>query len=245
MQQQMLLQHMAMTPMAQTAPAHHTPSIVTHTLPPSLPKRSPTTTGFSFPTENGPVQLTPEQLDRKRKTLSDTTPCPHNSWDNVRIKAGISTLRCRECQKQWRVHHSGFIRCREFTEGGCSVENCPDLHIFRYKETLVERKRRFGNAVLSGAPCSSPACTATALPSEEERSEDSVSHSAADNSTVLSTPPMSPTASESSYADDISLYSRSAKGQVKAPLPVTEAQLICLSEMLDCFRGAMYPVIQE
>eukprot|EP01060_Flectonema_neradi_P000584 TRINITY_DN1035_c3_g1_i1.p2 TRINITY_DN1035_c3_g1~~TRINITY_DN1035_c3_g1_i1.p2 ORF type:complete len:159 (+),score=30.73 TRINITY_DN1035_c3_g1_i1:56-532(+) len=91
---------------------------------------------------------------RKTPPPAPACPCHHNSWDNVRIKKGINALRCRICQVQWRLHHSQFTRCKKFNDhsnGGCTSD-CADLHIHQFKETLAERKERFGNKVLNGVP---------------------------------------------------------------------------------------------
>eukprot|EP00756_Hemistasia_phaeocysticola_P008200 Hpha_TRINITY_DN14535_c1_g1::TRINITY_DN14535_c1_g1_i2::g.46749::m.46749 len=78
-------------------------------------------------------------------------PCPHNAWDNVRIKHGMSTLRCRICQCKWRLHFSQLTRCQDFRRGTCKNE-CPYVHVHQFKETLESRHERFGKAVLDRVP---------------------------------------------------------------------------------------------
>eukprot|EP01059_Diplonema_ambulator_P003010 TRINITY_DN12662_c0_g1_i1.p1 TRINITY_DN12662_c0_g1~~TRINITY_DN12662_c0_g1_i1.p1 ORF type:complete len:262 (+),score=35.69 TRINITY_DN12662_c0_g1_i1:53-838(+) len=80
-------------------------------------------------------------------------PCGHNDWDNVRIKKGNHSLRCRVCQSQWRVHHSCFSRCIPFLKGRCELgASCPNVHLNQYKEGLADRRKRFGDVVLTGVP---------------------------------------------------------------------------------------------
>ena len=82
---------------------------------------------------------------RKAAIFAEERPCSHNSWDNVRSKAGVITLRCRQCQGQFKGHPSLLVLCKEFQDAmTCSKENCTSLHVFKHKETLAERSKRFG-----------------------------------------------------------------------------------------------------
>ena len=85
--------------------------------------------------------------------VQNPAPCGHNTWDNVRIKKGNHSLRCRLCQKQWKVHHSFFTRCNLFLKGRCDLgASCSQVHVYQYKEGLKERRGRFGDGVLEGVP---------------------------------------------------------------------------------------------
>ncbi|KAJ9468201.1 hypothetical protein DIPPA_04437 [Diplonema papillatum] len=75
--------------------------------------------------------------------------CTHNSWDNVRVIKGHVTLRCRECQDQWRTAADTAWRRRKCTAfptlRGCpSGDACPKLHIHSKKQSLTERVDRHG-----------------------------------------------------------------------------------------------------
>eukprot|EP01064_Diplonema_japonicum_P005034 TRINITY_DN1333_c13_g1_i1.p1 TRINITY_DN1333_c13_g1~~TRINITY_DN1333_c13_g1_i1.p1 ORF type:complete len:279 (+),score=55.25 TRINITY_DN1333_c13_g1_i1:77-838(+) len=92
-------------------------------------------------------------VKKKDLPIKHEQPCLHNDWDNVRIKKGNHSLRCRECQAQWRVHHSYFTRCIPFLKGRCDLGmKCPNVHLNQYKEGLEERRKRFGDTVLTGVP---------------------------------------------------------------------------------------------
>eukprot|EP01059_Diplonema_ambulator_P021874 TRINITY_DN3636_c0_g1_i1.p1 TRINITY_DN3636_c0_g1~~TRINITY_DN3636_c0_g1_i1.p1 ORF type:complete len:478 (+),score=116.42 TRINITY_DN3636_c0_g1_i1:47-1480(+) len=77
-------------------------------------------------------------------------PCTHNNWDNVRVKKGHITLRCRVCQEQWKTDTGNVRKCLTFFQtGSCSKgTQCPNPHIHRYKQSLVKRKMIFGDDLL-------------------------------------------------------------------------------------------------
>ncbi|KAJ9449152.1 hypothetical protein DIPPA_24443 [Diplonema papillatum] len=79
--------------------------------------------------------------------------CVHNSWDNVRIMKGQVTLRCRDCQSQWRTPADGAWRrskCLLFnTSRGCSDGvSCAKLHVHPKKQSLTERADNLDTRVL-------------------------------------------------------------------------------------------------
>eukprot|EP00755_Sulcionema_specki_P032191 Sspe_Gene.19628::Locus_7166_Transcript_1_1_Confidence_1.000_Length_1406::g.19628::m.19628 len=83
----------------------------------------------------------------------DGPPCSHNSWDNVRIKKGAATLRCRECQHLWRAQQNHLDRCPNFLNNSClRGSECTKVHIHQYKESLKDRFERFGHKVLERVP---------------------------------------------------------------------------------------------
>eukprot|EP00754_Rhynchopus_humris_P028055 Rhum_TRINITY_DN15126_c0_g2::Rhum_TRINITY_DN15126_c0_g2_i1::g.139888::m.139888 len=100
-----------------------------------------------------PVAITAATVTKKRPPAvkcDGESPCDHNDWDNVRIKKGNHSLRCRVCQKQWKVHHSLFQRCPVFVQGLCDKNQaCGFVHIHQFKESLKDRNSRFGGDVLS------------------------------------------------------------------------------------------------
>eukprot|EP01064_Diplonema_japonicum_P028403 TRINITY_DN4352_c0_g1_i1.p1 TRINITY_DN4352_c0_g1~~TRINITY_DN4352_c0_g1_i1.p1 ORF type:complete len:481 (+),score=137.05 TRINITY_DN4352_c0_g1_i1:59-1444(+) len=82
-------------------------------------------------------------------TFSDC-PCVHNNWDNVRVKKGFITLRCRVCQEQWKTETEKVRKCLNFFQSGSCVKGtlCPNPHIHRYKQSLAKRKMIFGQELL-------------------------------------------------------------------------------------------------
>eukprot|EP01061_Rhynchopus_euleeides_P019587 TRINITY_DN32178_c0_g3_i1.p1 TRINITY_DN32178_c0_g3~~TRINITY_DN32178_c0_g3_i1.p1 ORF type:complete len:369 (+),score=162.64 TRINITY_DN32178_c0_g3_i1:159-1265(+) len=99
--------------------------------------------------EKADAKEQPKKAKKKAAIFAEERPCEHNMWDNVRSKAGVITLRCRECQKQFKGHPSLLISCKDFQEGmSCTRADCPQLHVFKHKETLAERSKRFGDCVI-------------------------------------------------------------------------------------------------
>ena len=78
-------------------------------------------------------------------------PCVHNNWDNVRVKKGQITLRCRECQEQWKTETEKVRKCQNFFNTGTCANGtgCPNPHIHRYKQSLAKRKSIFGDGLLT------------------------------------------------------------------------------------------------
>lgn len=62
-------------------------------------------------------------------------------------------LRCRVCQRQWKLPTGSVPRCIPFLHGECELEGaqCPYLHVFKRKECLDDRVKRFGDALLVSA----------------------------------------------------------------------------------------------
>ena len=111
-----------------------------------LPNTSPSSDVLSAEAEKPEPTKKPK---KKAAIFAEERPCSHNSWDNVRSKAGVITLRCRECQEQFKGHPSLLVPCKEFQDAmSCSKENCTSLHVFKHKETLAERSKRFGDSVI-------------------------------------------------------------------------------------------------
>eukprot|EP01064_Diplonema_japonicum_P012880 TRINITY_DN2022_c1_g2_i1.p1 TRINITY_DN2022_c1_g2~~TRINITY_DN2022_c1_g2_i1.p1 ORF type:complete len:189 (+),score=33.49 TRINITY_DN2022_c1_g2_i1:86-568(+) len=85
-------------------------------------------------------------------------PCDHNSWDNVRVLKGEMTLRCRECQGQWKVKEKIWKgkKCAEFSRTAkCGVEGpCARLHIHTKKQGLQERINIHGTEAITGGTSS-------------------------------------------------------------------------------------------
>ena len=79
-------------------------------------------------------------------------PCAHNSWDNVRLVKKWMTLRCRVCQRQFKIDTETLAetKCDRFQlEGGCFAgDACTKLHIHRKKQRIAERLALHGLAVL-------------------------------------------------------------------------------------------------
>lgn len=114
----------------------------------------------------------------QHRLVPEQQPCTHNSWDNVRIKKGDITFRCRECQKQWRTQVASTVRCQEFVSGTCNLgSKCPNLHVHAHKQSLQQRIEQFGDSVLvrvpahqwmSSAPSTDlPPVATTAMPTQD------------------------------------------------------------------------------
>ena len=82
-----------------------------------------------------------------------TKPCTHNSWDNVRIKNGTTTLRCRMCQLQWKTAHQQLPRCGSFLNDPNSCDDdCQLVHVHPFKQNLKERVGNHGPGLLKSVP---------------------------------------------------------------------------------------------
>ncbi|KAJ9461255.1 hypothetical protein DIPPA_22801 [Diplonema papillatum] len=77
---------------------------------------------------------------------SPECPCAHNDWDNVRVKKGFITLRCRSCQLQWKTETDKIRKCLAFFQGASCVKGslCPNPHVHRYKQSLAKRMATHG-----------------------------------------------------------------------------------------------------
>ena len=105
----------------------------------STPTTTVTTTAVTTPT--------PSTADAE----VEVRPCSHNDWDDVRTRKGFKVLRCRECQKKWKLLSSNVPRCMPFLHDCCDKgEDCPLLHVRRKKHTISERYEKFGDQVLEG-----------------------------------------------------------------------------------------------
>eukprot|EP01059_Diplonema_ambulator_P018830 TRINITY_DN3145_c2_g1_i1.p1 TRINITY_DN3145_c2_g1~~TRINITY_DN3145_c2_g1_i1.p1 ORF type:complete len:219 (+),score=42.97 TRINITY_DN3145_c2_g1_i1:69-725(+) len=89
--------------------------------------------------------------------------CKHNSWDNVRVGKSnkLMTLRCRECQSQWRAPVDSVwdhLRCEYFnTENSCpNGEKCTKIHLHSRKEGLRQRVDRFGTSMFKTSKATRP-----------------------------------------------------------------------------------------
>ena len=74
-------------------------------------------------------------------------PCEHNDWDDVRTRKGFKILRCRQCQKTWKLTSSA-PRCMDFLHDSCEAgENCTRLHVSRKKKSVSDRYKEFGEVI--------------------------------------------------------------------------------------------------
>eukprot|EP01065_Artemidia_motanka_P045647 TRINITY_DN6751_c0_g1_i1.p1 TRINITY_DN6751_c0_g1~~TRINITY_DN6751_c0_g1_i1.p1 ORF type:complete len:218 (+),score=58.16 TRINITY_DN6751_c0_g1_i1:79-654(+) len=72
-------------------------------------------------------------------------PCSHNDWDDVRTRKGFKVLRCRVCQRKWKLPSSSAPRCMPFLHECCREgDRCALLHVRRKKTPLEERVEQFG-----------------------------------------------------------------------------------------------------
>ena len=62
-------------------------------------------------------------------------PCPHNQWDNLRMRKGVMMLRCRCCGESWKVFRPA--PCNDFFKfQSCPLgDNCPRPHIYKTRHS--------------------------------------------------------------------------------------------------------------
>eukprot|EP01059_Diplonema_ambulator_P018005 TRINITY_DN30167_c0_g1_i1.p1 TRINITY_DN30167_c0_g1~~TRINITY_DN30167_c0_g1_i1.p1 ORF type:complete len:175 (+),score=28.69 TRINITY_DN30167_c0_g1_i1:45-569(+) len=77
----------------------------------------------------------------------------HNEWEIVRSKKDLTTVRCRVCQYQVKMHV--IRRCGGFSsKQQCGSECCSDMHVYHQKMSLEERVQTCGSFILSKVPSS-------------------------------------------------------------------------------------------
>ena len=92
-----------------------------------------------------PMRKKREKIAPAPPNTSSDRPCLHNDWDNVRVKKGFITLRCRICQLQWKTETENIRKCIDYFQTSCSRgTSCPYPHIHRYKMSVKTREERFG-----------------------------------------------------------------------------------------------------
>eukprot|EP01062_Namystynia_karyoxenos_P062284 TRINITY_DN55195_c0_g1_i1.p1 TRINITY_DN55195_c0_g1~~TRINITY_DN55195_c0_g1_i1.p1 ORF type:complete len:981 (+),score=236.38 TRINITY_DN55195_c0_g1_i1:159-2945(+) len=95
-----------------------------------------------------------KERDQQRRAqftanTSSERPCDHNNWDNVRVKKGQITLRCRDCQLQWKTETERIRKCPQFFQGECANGvACPMPHIHRYKQGEAKRREIWGDKLI-------------------------------------------------------------------------------------------------
>eukprot|EP01064_Diplonema_japonicum_P033879 TRINITY_DN67_c3_g1_i1.p1 TRINITY_DN67_c3_g1~~TRINITY_DN67_c3_g1_i1.p1 ORF type:complete len:270 (+),score=73.93 TRINITY_DN67_c3_g1_i1:69-812(+) len=106
------------------------------------------------PTTTKSPKSSDAQQQQQQQGKASKPCCEHNSWDNVRVGKSnkLMTLRCRECQSQWRAPVDSVwdsLRCDLFnTEGSCPLGNaCTKIHLHSRKEGLKQRVDRFGTSM--------------------------------------------------------------------------------------------------
>eukprot|EP01063_Lacrimia_lanifica_P034932 TRINITY_DN6558_c5_g1_i1.p2 TRINITY_DN6558_c5_g1~~TRINITY_DN6558_c5_g1_i1.p2 ORF type:complete len:572 (+),score=227.54 TRINITY_DN6558_c5_g1_i1:68-1783(+) len=72
-------------------------------------------------------------------TPSVHRPCLHNDWDDVRTRKGSKILRCRLCQRKWKLASSTVPRCASFLQNICpNGLQCAFLHVHKKKSHAAE-----------------------------------------------------------------------------------------------------------
>eukprot|EP00659_Diplonema_papillatum_P015776 gene15776-24096_t len=106
--------------------------------------------------QDGQVNKKKNAAQKEVTRKANAPTCAHNSWDNVRVIKGQVTLRCRECQAQWRTIVDGAWRrskCGLFNSpAGCTDAACEKLHVHAKKQSLVERVDNHGTHLLTHLP---------------------------------------------------------------------------------------------
>eukprot|EP00659_Diplonema_papillatum_P015073 gene15073-23018_t len=71
-----------------------------------------------------------------------SAPCPHNAWDSIRAKRGLTMLRCTACGTPWNLSAglSRTFRCHEHAAGFCPHTCCRRIHVNRRKTRVDERQ---------------------------------------------------------------------------------------------------------
>eukprot|EP00659_Diplonema_papillatum_P014092 gene14092-21574_t len=110
--------------------------------------RSPRSSGSSNSKQPLKVEAQEAQAANGINT-SPVCPCDHNDWDNVRVKKGHLTLRCRVCQKQWKTEPEKIRKCLAFFQGTPCPQgaHCPLPHVHRKKQSLAKRIAVHGDVV--------------------------------------------------------------------------------------------------
>eukprot|EP01059_Diplonema_ambulator_P012180 TRINITY_DN22407_c0_g1_i1.p1 TRINITY_DN22407_c0_g1~~TRINITY_DN22407_c0_g1_i1.p1 ORF type:complete len:168 (+),score=35.21 TRINITY_DN22407_c0_g1_i1:37-504(+) len=98
-----------------------------------------------------------EEPSQRRRFVTECegpvqTPCGHNSWDTVRIRRGLATLRCRLCQKQWKCKQNKVPHCKRFYDEGECDGGCNAVHVHQFKQNLKERLEIHGSSILENVP---------------------------------------------------------------------------------------------
>eukprot|EP00756_Hemistasia_phaeocysticola_P016951 Hpha_TRINITY_DN15506_c7_g5::TRINITY_DN15506_c7_g5_i1::g.105737::m.105737 len=97
----------------------------------------------------GPPDCTCGCKDQVDAPPTAERPCLHNQWDDVRTRKSSKILRCRVCQRKWKLPSSNVPRCVGFLKGECDLgSKCDRLHVFKKKVAVEERVERFGPQIL-------------------------------------------------------------------------------------------------
>eukprot|EP01064_Diplonema_japonicum_P039486 TRINITY_DN990_c3_g1_i1.p1 TRINITY_DN990_c3_g1~~TRINITY_DN990_c3_g1_i1.p1 ORF type:complete len:226 (+),score=38.04 TRINITY_DN990_c3_g1_i1:80-679(+) len=121
----------------------------------STPRGSPTDTDLDHlrATPDSQASLSTESSAKSDSTCREATPCcDHNDWDNVRVNKKVMTLRCRVCQKQWRMRVEvvwNTWKCEVYSSNnGKCHSDCKKLHINYRKQNLETRFQIHGQVVI-------------------------------------------------------------------------------------------------
>eukprot|EP00755_Sulcionema_specki_P029333 Sspe_Gene.91943::Locus_63612_Transcript_2_2_Confidence_0.500_Length_1404::g.91943::m.91943 len=95
-----------------------------------------------------------KQYRQEAGISSGSPPCDHNHWDNLKVKRGWITLRCRICLKEWQ--QPADRQCASFNSPhGCN-DDCSLLHVYKYRlpdpMEQVEKKETASGVSLT-RPC--------------------------------------------------------------------------------------------
>ena len=106
---------------------HHTPSVTHPTQPSPPPLADP-----PCPEDPETGILRPDCEPGGAPCI--VRPCLHNDWDDVRTRKGSKILRCRLCQRKWKLASASIARCSAFMQGTCpNLLQCAYLHVHKKK----------------------------------------------------------------------------------------------------------------
>lgn len=111
---------------------------------PSPPQGSPSPRGqdFHVPQGSSPRSASPLAFELADGEVQQPRPCDHNNWDAVKLRKGRLTLRCRQCNKFWKLLSKSVRKCADFFAGYCPLGVlCPLVHVHRYKNQQKEAEK--------------------------------------------------------------------------------------------------------
>lgn len=111
---------------------------------PSPPQGSPSPRAqdFNAPQGSSPRSASPLATELADGEVQQPRPCDHNNWDAVKLRKGRLTLRCRECNKFWKLLSKSVRKCADFFAGYCPLGTlCPLVHVHRYKNQQKEAEK--------------------------------------------------------------------------------------------------------
>ena len=135
---------------------HHSKSNIIHPPQPMPPPVS------DPPAPEDPQEGILQRRCRPGGAPSVDRPCLHNDWDDVRTRKGSKILRCRLCQRKWKLQSSTVARCASFLQNICpNGLQCAYLHVHKKKSHSTSLDMQMDEFM---PPLASPEATPPASP---------------------------------------------------------------------------------